>query len=162
MSQSRINGIALFEDEEVYHDQKPGWSAYSGALLVGLAGILAMGAGLVVLALVWWYRRNTRYLVTSQRVISYGGWGGDKTLEFRIEDIQFVATDRNLLESLAGGGTVSVATAGIAFGISGFASTIDLAGLSDHQHVANTIRQLQREDGSSGRRAAEPNRATAD
>lgn len=93
--------------------------------------------GLLILLWVWLKRRNTRYIVTNQRLIEVAGILGTHTTEYRIADIRQIQTGATWSEKLFGHGNLQFST--------GTATMITFNGIPNHQEVANTIREIQRE-----------------
>lgn len=126
----------MLKDENTIHDIRPSWSRWSGALLVGIVTSLML-VGVVLLAWVWLQRRNTRYIVTNQRLIEVSGILGTNTTEYRIADIRQIQTGATWSEKVMGHGNLQFST--------GTATMITFNGIPNHQEVANSIREIQRE-----------------
>lgn len=140
-------GVSLLEDEVVLENETPSivnwwkWVGFAAFLL--LMGISAESVGFAVLAIlislyIYLSQQKSRYVVTNQRVIKKIGWLRRSTAETRISDIRSLETDQGLMERLVGKGSVRIDSTG-AGGLLG------IEGIDDHQSVANTIRNQQRE-----------------
>lgn len=137
MVSEEAKAVTLLQDEEIIHDLRPSWSKWSGLLIIGLIGLLAAGLGVIPLAYVWLARKNSRYVVTNQRILEISGILGTSTTEYRIPDIRQLQTGASWGEKALGHGNLQFSTGG--------ATTITFHGIPDYQEVANTIRELQRE-----------------
>jgi hypothetical protein len=136
MSSAAVESITLLQDENTIHDIRPSWSRWSGALLIGILTSF-IGLGLIIIAWVWLKRKNTRYIVTNQRLLEVSGIMGTSTTEYRIADIRQIQTGATWSEKTLGHGNLQFST--------GTASMITFNGIPNHQEVANTIREIQRE-----------------
>lgn len=140
MSGAAVEFISLLQDENIIHDIRPSWSRWSGAIIIGLITSLVL-SGLLILLVVWLKRRNTRYIVTNQRLIEVTGILRTNTTEYRIADIRQIQTGATWGEKLFGHGNLQFST--------GTATMITFNGIPNHQQVANSIREIQREAESS-------------
>lgn len=146
------DGIQLIDDEEiVLENRHPSWTEWAGAVLLGviillgglatadingiIAGIL-FGGGL--LAYVYFARRNSRYIVTTERVKKKVGLLRTKTGEARHEDIRSIGTESGFIEGLIGKGSVLIDSASAA-------GTLRIEGVDDYQGLANSIRRQGKE-----------------
>jgi len=135
MSSSAAEAIQLFDDEEIKHNIRPAWSKWAGTILVSLFFSLFI-VGVVGLVYVWLVRKNTRYIVTNQRVVEVSGILGTQTTEYRIDDIRQIQTGASWAEQMRGHGNIQIST--------GTMDTIVFDGIPNYQDVANTIRQAQK------------------
>lgn len=140
MSSKAVQSISLLQDESTIHDIRPSWARWSGLLVIGLIATLA-AVGIVILLYVWLKRRSTRYIVTNQRLIEVTGILGTNTTEYRIGDIRQIQTGAAWGEKVLGHGNLQFST--------GSATMITFNGVPNHQEVANSIREIQREAESS-------------
>lgn len=136
MPSSAVESITLLQDENTIHDIRPSWSRWGGALLIGLVTSIVL-IGLVIIAVVWLKRKNTRYIVTNQRLIEVSGIIGTTTTEYRIADVRQIQTGATWGEKVLGHGNLQFST--------GTATMITFNGIPNHQEVANSIREIQRE-----------------
>lgn len=135
MPNSAVDAIQLFEGEEIEHNIRPAWSKWSGLIITSL--ILSMFViGVVGLVYVWLVRRNTRYIVTNERVVEVSGILGTHTTEYRIDDIRQIQTGASWSEQVFGHGNIQIST--------GTMGAIVFDGIPEYQNVANTIRQAQK------------------
>lgn len=111
-----------------------------GLIGVALGDIGASLPFLVLAALIGGYvaldRRNSRYVVTTQRVYKKSGILRRATSEARMSDIHPLSTDESWLEWAFGKGTVQIDSTG-ATGI------LSLPGTDDHEQFEATIRDQQ-------------------
>lgn len=132
-----VSGITLLDDETIHHDLRPSWSNWSKSLTIySLLTILSVGILAPLFIHPWLARRQSRYIVTSQRVIKKTGLIGSSTEEYRIDDIQQLQTGSGWLESLMGKGNISFST-----GAGG--AQITFGGVPNYKAVANSIRSEQ-------------------
>lgn len=136
MVSEEAKAVTLLQDEEIIHDLRPSWSKWGGALAIGVVTTIFL-VGFLILGWVWLARKNSRYVVTNQRIIEISGILGTSTTEYRIADIRQLQTGASWGEKFMGHGNLQFSTGG--------ATTITFHGIPDHQEVANTIRELQRE-----------------
>lgn len=147
--EAEIEGIRPMENESVLQNRHPGWGLWwkhlSVAALVLLfslsGGIEGFFGGLVLAGVIVGYvafaRSQSRYIVTDERVKADIGFISSTTREFRISDIQGIDTRQSLFGSLLGIGDIEVRTAD--------GAGIWWNGVPDHNDVAHTIRQHQRQ-----------------
>lgn len=136
MVSEEAKAVTLLQDEEIIHDLRPSWSKWGGALVIGLVTSIFI-VGLFVLGWVWLARKNSRYVVTNQRIVEISGILGTSTTEYRISDLRQLQTGASWSEKFLSVGNLQFSTGG--------ATTITFHGIPNHQEVANTIRELQRE-----------------
>lgn len=136
MVSEEAQAVTLLQDEEIIHDLRPSWARWSVALVIGVVTSIML-IGLVILAYVWLARKNSRYVVTNQRILEVSGILGSSTTEYRISDIRQLQTGASWAEKVIGHGNLQFST--------GSATTITFHGIPNYQEVANTIRELQRE-----------------
>lgn len=136
MSSKAVQSISLLKDENVIHDVRPSWSRWSGQIFWGIITAVIL-IGIVILIWVWLQRKNTRYIVTNQRLIEVTGILGTNTTEYRISDIRQIQTGATWGEKMMGHGNLQFST--------GTATMITFNGIPNHQEVANSIREIQRE-----------------
>lgn len=136
MPSSAADSIELLQGEEILHDIRPAWSKWAGFILISLALSIAL-VGLFGLAYVWLVRRNTRYIVTNERVVEVTGILGTSSTEYRISDIRQLQTGASWAEGVRGHGNIQIST--------GTMESIVFDGIPEYQQVANSIRQSQKE-----------------
>lgn len=133
-------GVTLIEDEKVLHNMRPSWSAYANSLIgIALLSIPTLGFGLVFLIIPWLKRKNSRYIITDNRVIQKSGILNSHSKDYRIEDIRQLQTGASWFEKMLGHGNIQFASS------AGATSLITFSGISDYQSVANTIRTQQQD-----------------
>lgn len=145
-------GIDLLPDERVLANDHPGWSVWSGTLLLaGFVGLLGLGslgdsagAGLFFLLLgaglvgyVYVSRMSSRYIVTDERIKAKLGLVSSKTREYRIADIQSITTEQSFVERLLGLGNIQIRTSAN--------DQMTWNGVPEHETTGNQIRKMQRE-----------------
>ncbi|RRJ28149.1 PH domain-containing protein [Halocatena pleomorpha] len=147
-------GVPLLEEELVLENIHPHWVNWLkligiGAFfaLFGVLGVLTGDIGMSipfigVAALVGGYvyldRKNTRYVVTTERVYKKSGILRRTTNEARMSDIHSLSTDESWAEWVFGKGTVQIDSTG-ATGI------LSLPGTTSHEQVEDMIRTQQQE-----------------
>lgn len=136
MSSKAIEGLSLLQDEEVIHDVRPSWSKWMGSIIIGVVTSVAL-IGIPILLWVWVARKNMRYIVTNQRLIEASGILGTSTTEYRIADLRQIQTGATWSEKTMGHGNLQFST--------GTVDMITFHGIPNHQKVANSIREVQRE-----------------
>lgn len=136
MVSEEANAVTLLQDEEIIHDLRPSWAKWSGLLAIGII-LTFFIFGVAILAYVWLARKNSRYVVTNQRIIEVTGIMGTTTTEYRVADLRQLQTGASWGEKVMGHGNLQFHTGG--------ATTITFHGIPNYQEVANTIRELQRE-----------------
>lgn len=136
MSSAAVESITLLKDENTIHDVRPSWSRWGGGIIIGLLTSIFL-FGVLILLWIWLKRRSTRYIVTNQRLIEVSGILGTNTTEYRIADIRQIQTGATWSEKILGHGNLQFST--------GTATMITFHGIPNHQEVANTIREIQRE-----------------
>lgn len=133
--------IQLLKGEEILYDQHPAWSRYFGWIVISLLlSVTIIGAfiGVPLLIFIWLKRKNTKYIVTNQRIIEASGiFGTTSTSEYRISDIRQIQTGASWAEKILGHGNLQFST--------GAASMLTFNGIPNHQQVANSIREIQQE-----------------
>jgi hypothetical protein len=144
-------GITLLDGEQMLANLRPSWEAWVWQLLGGgvlfLTGLaqLANGGsatgfliGLLVLGYVVIARWRSRYFVTDERVIQRAGLLRRSTNEVRVEDIEGLKTDARLIERVLRHGHIVLSSAATT-------GPVEFNYLPNHNEVANTIRELQRD-----------------
>jgi membrane protein YdbS with pleckstrin-like domain len=132
-----VSGLTLLDGETIHHDLRPSWSNWSTSLTIySLLTIVSVGMLAPLFIHPWLARRQSRYIVTSERVIKKTGLIGSSTEEYRIDDIRQLQTGSGWLESLLGKGNISFST-----GAGG--TQITFGGVPDYKSVANSIRAEQ-------------------
>lgn len=148
--------IAIFEDEELFHDIQP---SFVGSFSI-LDWILTVFTWVwVVVPLLRW--RKTRYVITDKRLIDVkGGVTGTTTVETQYDDIRGdIRTSQGLIEGILDKGTITfeierernrTATArefgdreGSSREMDVVREEFELSGIRDYQEVSNTIRRIQ-------------------
>lgn len=129
-------GVTLLEGEEVLHNVRPSWSNWAG-WIVGSVLLMFVLVGFLTILVPILARRNSRYVVTTERVIHKTGILGTSTNEYRIEDIRQLQTGASWSEKLAGHGNIRFST-----GAGG--SLITFGGVPNYEGIANSIREQQR------------------
>jgi len=147
--QAPTEGVAVMEGESVLQNRRPGWGLWWKYLLAGgfialfmlAQGIEGVFVGLVVLGLAVGYvyiaRSQSRYIVTDERVKMEIGLIRSESREYRISDLQGLDTSQSLIGKLLGIGDISVRAAD--------GTQIPWRGVPDHDEVARTIREHQRQ-----------------
>lgn len=148
------DGISLLTSEVVLKNVHPSWANWP--ILMGLAGLFGLtslsalaqleignfiGSMLVVgllVGYVYYARKRSRYIVTNQRVVKNVGLLRSSTGETRIKDIRSLATNQGLLERLFGKGSIQIDSTGAD-------GRLSIKGVKDYEHLANVIRERQRE-----------------
>lgn len=123
--------VPLFDDETLLHDVTPSWSHWGNLILFGIATV-PMLVGVFVLLFVYFRKRTTKYYVTQYRVLERTGILGVRTVEYRIQDVNWMYTGQNWLGTFTGKGDVGL-------GVSG--NSTEIGGIPDAERVANTIRK---------------------
>lgn len=151
-----VAGIEIFDDEHLHHDIKP---SFFGALSRNdiVFTVITAGFWLVVPFFKW---RNTRYVITSKRLIDkQGSLTGTTTEEIRFDDIVGdIRTSQGLIEGILNKGTIEFeiekqrgTTASRRETTERESSRremeierreIELNGIKNHQEVNNTIRRI--------------------
>lgn len=151
--QDSTEGVSLLTDEVVLKNVHPSWANWPLALgLAGLFGLSSLSAlaqfdtaffgsvmvtGLI-LGYVHYARKQSRYVVTNQRVIKNVGLIRNSSGETRIKDIRGLSTKQGLLERLFGKGSVMIDSTAAG-------GRLGIEGVKDYEHLANVIRERQRE-----------------
>jgi uncharacterized membrane protein YdbT with pleckstrin-like domain len=130
---------------------RPSWEAWWWQILVGgflvLRGLaqLANGGsatslliGLVILGYVVIARWQSRYFVTDERVVQRAGLLRRSTTEVRVVDIERLKTDARIIERLLRHGHIVLSSAATT-------GPVKFNYLPNHNEVANTIRERQRD-----------------
>jgi hypothetical protein len=149
--EASTKGITLLDGEQMLANLRPSWEAWAWQLLVGgflfLTGLaqLANGGsatgfliGLLVLGCVVIARWRSRYFVTDERVVQRAGLLRRSTNEVRVEDIEGLKTDARLIERLLRHGHIVLSSAATT-------GPVTFNYLPNHNEVANTIRERQRD-----------------
>lgn len=146
------DGIDLLPDERVLVNVHPGWSVWSGSLIVAaLVGLLGLGAivdspgggiffllvAAAVVGYVYLARSRSRYIVTDERIKANVGILSSTTREYRIADIQSITTEQSFFEGLLGLGNIQIRSSAN--------DQLVWKGVPDHSSVGNQIRKMQRE-----------------
>lgn len=158
---ARSDDPYLLDGEEVLIDARPAWTAWFRELAIAaiilLLGLFtgrpgAIGGAIVVALLVAGYvayqRMKVRYLVTDRRLIVATGISSNATNETWMVDIRGMQTGASLLERVLGHGHISVSSSIMSRGsLLSFAGLqgLTLGGISNHQEIAEVIRQRQAE-----------------
>lgn len=140
-----VGGVTVFEGEELYHDIQPSWAAYWKDIVIGSCMLMFL------IGPYWWMkayakRKNSRYVVTSDRVIrKKGSLTGSSTEEVQFVDIDEIRTHQSSVEGLLDKGTVefSLRERGRQD------KTVTLDGISEYESVKTTIRREQYESSSA-------------
>ncbi len=147
-------GVPLLEEEVVLENIHPSYLTWWKPLLataflalIGIPGMLAgnLGESLPIVALaaliggyVYMSRKNSRYVVTNERVYKKYGWIRRTTTEARIEDIHSLTTDETILGRLLNEGVVQIDSTGAS-------GLVGLPGTRNHEQFANIIRDQQQQ-----------------
>ena len=147
--------ITIFEDEELLHDLQPSFLTVM-TLLDWIATLFTLGIWLIIPFLRW---RNTRYVITDQRLIDMqGSLTGSTTDETNFDSVAGdVTTEQGSLEGLVNR-TIKfelekvrsqTATerefgdqAGSERDMAVTREQVELEGIGDYQEVSNSIRRL--------------------
>lgn len=134
-----VRGVTLMEDEEVLHDQKPRWRAYPWSMTIGIIGLVFAGAGLLVIAWVWWRRQKTRLVITNERIIQKRvSTFSQRSNEYPIRDINQLQTTGDRFNF------IGAEHGSITFSVGGGGEMVTLASVRNYSAIANTIREQQR------------------
>lgn len=121
MSTQDIDGVSLMDGEEILHDVEPHW-------------LFRLQEGLR-----HYIMDEARYIVTSERVIAYTEtMSGLETRAYPMRDIQQLRTDASNAQQWLDVGNIT-------FSVGGAGDKIVLEAIPEHQSVATTIRERQRE-----------------
>ena len=167
--------MELAADEKVIYQGHPSWRSIlgfyiKGSLLAVLAGLIAALASslaeddvktnwvmaavlgvLIVVLLVGWLRRlMTTYTISTRRLHIRRGLISRRNQETRLDRVQNVNTSQSVLERVLRVGTVDFDTAG------GDDYDFAFRGVSDPNHVAETVDRAIREIDLTGSQAAVP------
>lgn len=127
------------DGEEVLHDQRPRWRAYPWSMTIGIIGLAFAGAGLFIIAWVWWRRQKTRLVVTNERVIQKRvSMLSTSTNEYPIRDINQLQTSGDRFNF------IGAEHGSITFSVGGGGEMVSLASVRSYSSIANTIREQQR------------------
>lgn len=145
--QAATDGINLMGGESVLENRRPSWTLWWKhlavavlVLLAGLGGDAAIGGILVagiIVGYVVFSRAQSRYIVTDERIQGKVGLLSKKSMEYRISDLRSIGTSRSFFEQLVGHGTLEFQA--------GANNKLVWHGVPDHQDVANTVREKQRD-----------------
>ena len=141
--EQEIGGVTVFDGEELHHDIQPPWTAYWWDLLVG--SVLALTMVGLVIAPYWFYkaykkRKNTRYIITSDRIIlQKGGVTRTSSEEYQFQNMDTISTSQGFVEGIFGKGSVEM-TLREEFRDD---KEIELSGIHDYEDVKTTIRREQ-------------------
>ena len=136
--EQKVGDVTIFEGEELYHDIQPPWTAYWWDLLLGTCLLT------VLIGPYWYYkaykrRENTRYIITSDRIIlKTGGISGSSTEEYRFENVDTVSTSQGFIEGMFNKGTVE-----LTLRKKRDKKDITLDGIREYDAVKTTIRREQ-------------------
>ncbi len=132
--QRTVAGMALHDDEEILHNQKPSWLNWLKSIVfIGIIGVVTVGFGLVLLYFPWRARQRTRYVVTSDRVIvKKSTWRTTDVNEYPITHITSTKHGSRLL----GAGYVE-------FAVSGHTGPVVLGGIRNSKRISNDIQELR-------------------
>ncbi len=145
-------GIDLLPDERVLANDHPGWSVWSGTLIVAVlfgllglstlasnagAGILFLLLGVATVGYVYMSRMTSRYIVTDERIKAKVGLLSTKTREYRIANIQSITTEQSFVEGLLGLGNIQIRTSAN--------DQMTWKGVPNHNSTGKQIRKMQRE-----------------
>lgn len=150
--QASTEGISLLDGEVVLANEHPSWANWPKSLILGAIFVLAALGGIaggevgsffgavIVAGLFFGYiylaRMRSRYIVTNQRVKKSVGLLTNSTGEARISDIRSLSTQQGLVERFLGKGTVQIDSTGAG-------GTLGISGVSNHEELANLIREQQ-------------------
>ncbi|MFW5918651.1 MAG: PH domain-containing protein [Halanaeroarchaeum sp.] len=150
--QAASDGISLLAEEVVLANRHPDWSNWPKSIILG--SIFALGAlgaiaggefggffgSVIVAGLIFGYvylaRKSSRYIVTNQRVKKNVGLIRNSSGETRLNDIRSLSTSQGLIERIFGKGAVQIDSTGAG-------GTLSIRGVSDHEELANIIREQQ-------------------
>lgn len=139
----------LFGDEEALYEAQPSWGAYTGWLLIAATvSLVTMGLGLPLFYVPYAKRKNTRYYITTDRVIiQKGGVGSTSTEEYQITNIDKIETSQSMMESARNKGTVKFSLRERGFD----AREVKIPNIPEFQGVKEAIRRAQYESGGEDR-----------
>lgn len=138
-----ITNFTLFGDEELLHDIQPSWLAFWKSLsTIALVTVVTAGFGLPLFYIPYAKWKNTRYVITTDRIIRQeGSWKGNTTTEYRIENVDQITSKQGTLEALRNRGTIE-----FTMRERGFEDRIiTLSGVPNYEAVRDSIRQAQHE-----------------
>lgn len=151
--QDSTDGVNLLQDEFVLANEHPSWANWPKSIVLG--GLFILGAlsaliggdfgaffmSLIIAGAIFGYvyfaRTKSRYIVTTQRVKKDIGLLRSTTGETRIKDIKSLTTNQGIIERLLGKGTVQIDSTGTG-------GTLGIQGVSNHEQLAQRIREQQR------------------
>src|SRR6478752_1092829 len=135
----------LHPGEEIVFEGHPSWRSTLRFYILGLLGAAVIGAivGLVlfagVLAVGFFKRVSTTYVVSSQRLYIRRGLLAKRVQQTRIDRVQNVNTDQGPLERVLRIGTVDFDTAGTDD------SDFTFTGIADPHEIVTAVDRAQRE-----------------
>jgi len=147
------DGINTMQGEVVLQNRHPGWGLWWKLLALagffffaGLSGGLEGIVGSLVLVgpivgYVAFARMQSRYIVTDERIKMDIGLIRSQSREYRISDVQGIDTSQSIIAKLFRIGDIAVRTSD--------GTQIPWRGVPDHEEVARTIREHQRQYDSS-------------
>src|SRR6056297_1125221 len=147
------DGINTMQGEVVLQNRHPGWGLWWKLLALagffffaGLSGGLEGIVGSLVLVgpivgYVAFARMQSRYIVTDERIKMDIGLIRSQSREYRISDVQGIDTSQSIIAKVFRIGDIAVRTSD--------GTQIPWRGVPDHEEVARTIREHQRQYDSS-------------
>lgn len=146
------DGVDSLSGEIVLENRNPAYVNWWKSLAIGaLFALTALGAaaggdvsGLItsvviaglIGAYVYYSRKQSRYVVTDQRVLKQTGLIRSKSEETRVSDIKGISTNQGIIERIASTGTVQVDSTAVG-------GLLAIKGVSDYNGLARTIRDQQ-------------------
>ena len=121
--------------ETVLREETRAWADYLGWWIVGGLLLLFFGLGILVFLGIWLDRKQRKYTITSERVITRFGLIGRKVSEVELKNIQDVELRQGILQRLVGTGTLGFSSAGRA-GVE-----VTFEGVSDPEGVKELVRR---------------------
>lgn len=102
----------LTDGERIVHAAHPSlWPRWL-PILLGVVGIAAFGAGLLILGWIWLEYRATELTITNKRIIAKSGIFTHTSMEVRLDKVETVRVSQSLAGRLLGFGTVIIAGTG--------------------------------------------------
>lgn len=143
-STSSVGGISSASQAVPYADHPeetlftitPAFSAFFTYYLLGII-LIPFLIGLLVLLFTYLAQINTRYIITTQRIITRKGILSKQQTEVWVRDMRGLNLTRSLWDLLCGTGTISIGTAATA------GAEILMHGVKDAQNIIDRVNQIR-------------------